>query len=84
LRVDPEFQHAARAMERARHLAVALQLPHVADINQHGVVAAMQLQRVLDRQRFDFALGGLDQRLGADGDRLGHQCLRPAGMVADP
>src|SRR4051812_35214492 len=38
-RVQPEFQHAARAMEGARHLAVALQFAHVPDIDQHDVAA---------------------------------------------
>ena len=49
-------------MERAGHLAVALQFADVADIDQHDVVAAVQLDRVLDRERFDLALGRLDQR----------------------
>src|SRR3569623_1567499 len=38
LRVDPELQPAARAMERAGQLAVALEFADVADDAQHGVV----------------------------------------------
>src|ERR1039458_1980792 len=32
LRVDPELQHAARAVKRARHLAIALQFADIANI----------------------------------------------------
>src|ERR1051326_658956 len=66
-------------MERARHLAVALQLADVADIDQHGVGAAVELQRFFNRQRFDLALGLLDQRLDTGGDGLGHCNLRCEG-----
>ena len=60
-RIDPEFQHAARAMEGARHLALALQFADVADIDQHDVVAAGELDGVLGRQGLDLAFGGLAQ-----------------------
>src|SRR6185503_11918847 len=72
LRVDPELQHAARAMEGAGHLAVALQFADVADVDEHGVVAAGELDRVLGRQRLDLPLGRLAQRLDAGGDGLRH------------
>src|SRR6185312_10179118 len=47
-RVDPEFQHAARAMEGAGHAALALQFADVADIDQKRIVAADKLDRGLD------------------------------------
>ena len=72
LRIDPEFQHAARAMEGAGHLALALQFADVADIDQHDVVAAGELDRLLDRQGLDLAFGGLDQGFVAGGDGLRH------------
>src|ERR1700731_2481858 len=37
-RIDPEFQHAAGAGERARYFAVALDLAGIADVDDHDVV----------------------------------------------
>src|ERR1700688_1533652 len=72
LRVDPEFQHAARAMEGAGHLTVALQFADVADIDQHHVVATGELDRLLGRQGLDFAVGGIDQRFVSRRNCLRH------------
>ena len=71
-RIDPEFQHAARAMKGARDFAVALQFADVADIDQHDVVLALQLKGLIDRQVFDVAFGFFDERFNARGDALGH------------
>src|SRR5207253_11009285 len=61
LRVDPELEHAARAVKGARHAALAIELADVAQVDEHDVVAAVKLERVLDRERFDLALGGVDE-----------------------
>src|SRR5579885_152225 len=82
-RVDPEFEHAARAMEGARHPALACQFADVADIDQHSIVAAGKLDRRFDRQRLDLAFGGFDQGLIAGGNGLRHRASRPM-MVAEP
>ena len=74
-RIDPELEHAARAMEGAGDLAVALQFADIADIDQHGVIAAGKLDGLLDRQRLDFALGGVDQRLISGRDVCGMACV---------
>src|SRR5262245_41691694 len=37
LRIDPEFEHAARAGECARDLAVALDLARVSDVDDHNI-----------------------------------------------
>ncbi len=41
-------------------------------IDQHHVVAAGELDRLLGRQGLDLALGGVDQGLYAGGDGLRH------------
>src|SRR5262249_45044848 len=73
LRVDPEFQHAARAMERAGNAAVAVELADVAQIDEYDVVAAVQLERVVDPECLDLAFRGIDQCPEAGGDRLSHE-----------
>src|SRR5262245_36520384 len=75
LRIDPEFEHAARAMEGARHAAVAVELANVAQVDEHDIVAPMQCERRLDRERLDRALGCLDQSLDMRGDVLWHRLL---------
>ena len=71
LRIDPEFQHAARAMKGARDAAVAMQFAYIADIDENDVIAAGELHSLFDRQRLDFALSRLAQGLVSDGDGLG-------------
>src|SRR5262245_6244020 len=63
LRIDPEFQHPARAMESARHLAFSLQFANVANIHQHCVLVPNELYRFLDRQGLDLSFSGLAQGL---------------------
>src|SRR5215475_14217780 len=41
--IDPELEHAARAVEGAGDHAFPLQLPHVAQVHERHVVAAMRL-----------------------------------------
>ena len=59
-------------MHGARHPAVALQFADVADIDEHHVVAAMQLDGVFGRKRLDALFGLLDQAFDADVDFLRH------------
>src|SRR6185437_9452170 len=72
LRVDPELEQAARAMERARHFSLARELARVADVDEHHVRAAVQLDRVGGRKRLDLALGGRDERVHMDRNVLRH------------
>src|SRR5262249_60056851 len=86
LRIDPEFEHPARAMEGAGHATLAVELANIAQVDEHDVVAAMQCERLLDRESLDCALGRRDQRVDMGGDVLRHRLLasyqRPAGMGA--
>ena len=75
-RVDPEFQHAARTVEGPGNAALALQLADVAQVDEHDVVAAVQLQRLLDRQRLDLALRRRHERVDSGGDGLRHVPVR--------
>jgi hypothetical protein len=59
-------------MEGAGHAALALQFADVANVHQHDVGTAVQFQGVVDRKRFDLALGRLNQGLYAEGDVLCH------------
>jgi uncharacterized membrane protein len=70
LRIDPEFQQAARTMKGARDPAIALEFANIADIDKHGIVAARKLDGLFNRQRLDFAFGGLAQGLISDCDVL--------------
>src|SRR3984893_18677967 len=73
-RVDPEFQHAAGAGKRAGNPSLALDLPGVADIDDHDVVALRGLDGLGRAQRLDLRIGLVDQRLDAAVDGLGHFC----------
>src|SRR5215475_8807552 len=42
LRIDPELEHPARAMEGPGHATLAVELANVAQINEYDVVAAVQ------------------------------------------
>jgi hypothetical protein len=59
-------------MEGARHPAVALQFANVADVNQDDIVAACELDGLLDRHSLDLALGGLAQGLVSGRNGLRH------------
>ena len=68
--------HAARCVERARHLAFALKLARIADVDERHVVAAMELARVLDAERLHLALGLIEHLAEAFCDGLRHlSCL---------
>src|SRR4029450_8445544 len=61
LGVGRDLEHAARAVEGAGDHALALQLAHVAQVDEHDVVLAEALLRVLQRQRLDARLGLVDE-----------------------
>src|SRR5690606_24109165 len=65
LGVDPEFEHAARRMQRAGHAAFALQFARVADVDQHDIVSLRKHVRLLRRQNLDLCIRLGDQRLVA-------------------
>src|SRR4051812_42221336 len=72
-RIDPELQHAARAREGARHLALPLALARIAQVDEGDVVAAVKLARLLDTERLDIALGLIEHLAIAFGDGLRHR-----------
>src|SRR5215470_4949438 len=62
--VDPELQHAARAVESARHLALALELPRIALADDDDTLAPWQVRGLIAGRHFNhgqhvffFALG---------------------------
>jgi hypothetical protein len=65
------------------HASLALQFADVADVDQDDMVPAGELDRFLDRQRFDFAFGIFDEFLEAGGDGLRHGTSRCARIVAE-
>src|SRR5215208_2686029 len=71
-RIDPEFQHAARARERAGNSAVALDLAGIADVDDDDVIVVGDIDRVCGAYCFDFGIGLVDQRLDATMNGLGH------------
>ena len=56
-------------------LPLALELARIAQVDEHDVVAAVQLQRVGGRNGLDLGVRLVDQSLVAAGDRLGHASL---------
>src|SRR5215510_4985647 len=54
--IDPEFEHAARAVEGAGDHAFSLQLPHVAQVHERHVVAAVAGTRLLETESGDAGL----------------------------
>src|SRR3974390_1648030 len=79
-RIDPEFEHAARAGEGARYASVAFDLAGIADVHDHDVVALRGLDGIGRAQRFDLGVGFFEQRLDAAMDGLGHWI---ASLVSD-
>ena len=59
-------------MECAGHVAVALEFARIADVDEHDVVAAVQRDRLLGRQRLDRRIGLVAELLDADRDVLRH------------
>ena len=68
--IHPEFQHAARRMGRAGNGAVAPQFTNVADVDQLHIGVILHRHHLLDRHRFDFALGLGAQLLDALADHV--------------
>ena len=81
--VDPEFEHAARAVKGAGHPSFPLKLAGVAKVDKHNVVASMQSDGLLDRQRLYLALGGIQQRPKPGRDCLRHEAFRMHRYGAD-
>jgi hypothetical protein len=81
-RIDPEFQHAARAGERAGNLAVPLDLTGISDIDDHDVIALRGLDRIRSTDGFDLRISLIDQGFDTAVDGLGH-CfsLRILGVI---
>ena len=75
VRIDPEFQHAARAMHGARDAPLALELARVAQVDEDDVVAAVQRQRLGRRHGLDLAVCLVEESLVTAGDRLGHEAF---------
>src|SRR5262249_35839147 len=71
-RINPEFEHAARAMERTRHAPFAIELADVAQVDEHDVVIPAQRKRVAGGQRLDLALRRRDERIDMSGNVLRH------------
>src|SRR5579871_833423 len=76
LRIDPEFQHAARTVKRAGNSAVALKLADVADVDENHVVAAVHGDCLGGRNCFNLAIGVLDQRFHTERNFLSHKGFR--------
>src|SRR3954447_8582774 len=72
LRIDPEFEHAARTVEGAGHAAFAIELANVAQVDEDDVVVPVERERVLRGQGLDDPFGGFDQSLNVGGDVLRH------------
>src|SRR6516165_8626790 len=56
--IDPEFQHSARTMKGPRDAPLARELANVAQVDEHDIVAAVERNRRVCRERLDLALGG--------------------------
>ncbi len=70
-RIDPEFEHAARAGERAGNSAVTLDLARIANVDDHDVAVMRELDGVRGAYGFDLRIGLVDQRLDAVVNGLG-------------
>jgi hypothetical protein len=84
-RINPEFQHAAGAGERAGDSPLTLDLAGIADIDDHDVIALRGLDGIDRADRLDLRVGLVDQGLDAAMDGLGHWIttsqFRHSGMV---
>src|SRR5690348_6121314 len=68
-------------MEGARHLALAVALAWIAQVDEGHVGAAVQLARLLHAQGLDLALGVGEQRLVSGGNGLRHSGLLATGLA---
>jgi uncharacterized membrane protein len=80
-RINPELQHPAWAMEGTRHAALALQFSWVPEVDEHGVAGEEARYRIGDRDRIDFCVRFLDQRLVAARNGLGHDRDLACGLL---
>src|ERR1700681_139619 len=71
--IDPEFQHAAGAGERAGNPSLPLDLAGIAEIDDHDVTALRSLDGIRCAHSFDFCIGLVDQRLDTAMNGLGHE-----------
>src|SRR6185437_6847856 len=71
-RIDPELQHAARAGEGSWNLALTLDLPGIADVDDHDTAVGGDPDRVGCTDGLDLGIGLVDQRLDAAVNGLGH------------
>src|SRR5690242_18870289 len=71
-RIDPEFEHAARAGEGTGNSSLALDLAGIADIDDNGIAALRGLNGLSRAQGFDLGVGFVEQRFDAAMDGLGH------------
>src|SRR5262245_42792419 len=83
-RINPEFQHATRHIEGAGNLAITLALARIAQVDQHHVVAAKELDGLAGAKLFDLALGGLDHGFDTSDYLLSHRTSPTRGKVKGP
>ena len=79
VRIDPELQHAARAMERTRHTSFPGKLTNIAQIDKSNLAAARQSTRLVDTQCLDLRFSFSDELL--DPEKL--EAVQQAGLL-DP
>src|SRR5215207_5225314 len=72
LGVDPELQHATRAMEGAGDAALALQFARITQIHKNDVVPPVHCHGFAWVKSLDFCIGLVQQRLVTARDCLGH------------
>src|SRR5882724_5345035 len=61
LRIDPEFQHAARTMHGVGDHPLPLELTHIAQVHEHRVILAVPGVRLLEAERLDPGLRLVDE-----------------------
>src|SRR6266568_4146741 len=61
LRIDPEFQHAARTVHGIGDHALPLQLTHIAQVDEDHVILAVPGARLLEAERLDPGLCLVDE-----------------------
>ena len=63
--VNPEFQHAARCVNRSRHPPLPLQFTNIANVDEHGLAGRLLAQRFHRFEGRDCGIGLFDQLGGA-------------------
>src|SRR5262249_26366249 len=72
VRIDPELEHPARAMERPGDHPLALQLANVAEVDEEHVVLAETLPRLREADGRDSRLRLVDELTESLLERHGH------------